>query len=61
MTSVAGHLISNDFDERHRKWNSCDPSALFEAPIQSFVENVEPHVYCFDVLRLTALAGQEAD
>ncbi|XP_053212808.1 DNA topoisomerase 3-alpha-like [Panonychus citri] len=33
MTSVSGHLLDYDFDERHRKWWSCDPLALFEAPI----------------------------
>ena len=39
MTSVSGHLISHDFEQRYKKWNSCDPSALFEARIESFVEN----------------------
>ena len=33
MTSVAGHLISHDFEQRFKKWSSCDPSALFEARI----------------------------
>lgn len=39
MTSVAGHLISHDFEQRYKKWSSCDPSALFEARIESFVED----------------------
>ena len=28
-----GHLTSTDFDEGHRKWHSCPPSALFDANI----------------------------
>ena len=39
MTSVAGHIESQDFEERFRKWNSCDPIALFEAPIESYVQD----------------------
>lgn len=39
MTSVAGHLQSTDFDERHRSWNSCPPDALFEANIVTYVED----------------------
>lgn len=42
FTSVAGHIKTSDFTERYRKWNSCDPSMLFEAPIETFVENVTP-------------------
>ncbi|CAN6459254.1 unnamed protein product [Victoria cruziana] len=26
-----------DFDQRYRKWHSCDPSDLFSAPVQKFV------------------------
>lgn len=37
MTSVAGHLLSHDFDSQYRNWRSCDPSALFEARIDTFV------------------------
>lgn len=39
MTSVAGHLIDRDFDSNHRRWHSCDPSALFEARIESYVND----------------------
>ncbi|RPB11715.1 DNA topoisomerase [Morchella conica CCBAS932] len=31
MTSVLGHTVEWDFDDAHRKWNSCAPGALFEA------------------------------
>ena len=33
MTSVSGHLLGLDFDERHRKWYSCEPIQLFEATL----------------------------
>ncbi|KAK3723514.1 DNA topoisomerase [Vermiconidia calcicola] len=39
MTSVAGHLLSHDFASQYRSWRSCDPSALFEATIDTFVED----------------------
>lgn len=39
MTSVLGHLLSHDFDDQFKKWYSCDPSALFEARINTFVED----------------------
>lgn len=39
MTSVAGHLLSHDFEERYKNWRACDPSALFEARIETFVED----------------------
>ena len=39
MTSVSGHLVSHNFDSQYRAWRSCDPSALFEARIDSYVED----------------------
>ncbi|KAK4541428.1 hypothetical protein LTR36_008029 [Oleoguttula mirabilis] len=39
MTSVLGHLLSHDFDAQYKSWRSCDPSALFEAHIETFVED----------------------
>ncbi|KAF9264166.1 prokaryotic type I DNA topoisomerase [Marasmius fiardii PR-910] len=33
VTAVAGHLTEIDFPDTHRKWNSCDPYDLFDAPI----------------------------
>ncbi|KAI9806271.1 MAG: hypothetical protein M1825_006386 [Sarcosagium campestre] len=38
MTSVLGHLTSQDFDERYRRWNDCDPGQLFDAPIVKYVD-----------------------
>jgi DNA topoisomerase-3 len=33
MTAVAGHLMGIDFDPSFKSWKSCDPVALFEAPV----------------------------
>ncbi|KZF24170.1 prokaryotic type I DNA topoisomerase [Xylona heveae TC161] len=38
MTSVAGHLDRLEFDERYRKWNSCDPGSLFDAPVSNIID-----------------------
>lgn len=37
FTSVTGHLMELEFTERYRKWNSCDPTDLYEAPVRKFV------------------------
>ncbi|KAF2621244.1 DNA topoisomerase III [Macroventuria anomochaeta] len=37
FTCVAGHIVGHDFTERYRKWHSCPPADLFDAPIQSFI------------------------
>ncbi|KAK4634893.1 DNA topoisomerase 3 [Fulvia fulva] len=39
MTSVTGHMMEQDFDSQHRGWYSCDPSALFEARIETSVKD----------------------
>nr|POE88077.1 dna topoisomerase 3 [Quercus suber] len=39
MTSVLGHLISQDFDSQYKSWMSCDPISLFEANITTYVDN----------------------
>lgn len=33
MTSVSGHLLNLDFVSEYRKWHSCAPSELFDAPV----------------------------
>ncbi|CAG2100204.1 unnamed protein product [Medioppia subpectinata] len=33
MTSVCGHLFNYDFTSDHKKWWSCEPKSLFQAPI----------------------------
>lgn len=37
VTSVSGHLMEHDFDDAHRSWGSCDPFALFDAPVEARV------------------------
>ncbi|KAG7008699.1 DNA topoisomerase 3 [Physcia stellaris] len=37
MTSVLGHLTEVDFSQNYRKWHSCAPAQLFEAPIETTV------------------------
>lgn len=44
VTAVAGHLTSSDFGPEHRKWNSCDPFALFEAPILHSISDVSAEI-----------------
>lgn len=39
MTSVLGHLLSHEFEPRYKSWTSCDPSALFDARIEVFVDS----------------------
>ncbi|KAI9774418.1 MAG: DNA topoisomerase [Geoglossum simile] len=39
MTSVIGHLQSQDFAHAYRGWKSCSPGELFEAPIESYVDD----------------------
>ncbi len=40
MTSVIGHLNTLDFEQQYRKWNSCSPGQLFDAPTISYVVSV---------------------
>lgn len=40
VTSVRGHLTENDFGDRYRQWGSCDPLALFEAPVETKLSKV---------------------
>ncbi|PSS30207.1 DNA topoisomerase [Actinidia chinensis var. chinensis] len=37
FTSVTGHLMELDFDDRYRKWHSCDPVDLYHAAVRKFV------------------------
>lgn len=31
-------MLEHDFAESHRKWHSCDPFELFDAPIETRVK-----------------------
>lgn len=33
MTSVSGHLLTYEFVDSHKGWQSCDPLTLFDAPV----------------------------
>src|SRR5689334_17367363 len=37
VTSVLGHLLGMDFEEKYSNWNFTDPGLLFEAEIKKFV------------------------
>ncbi|RMZ99619.1 DNA topoisomerase 3-alpha, partial [Brachionus plicatilis] len=34
MTSVSGHLLSLEFSNKYKRWDSCDPIELFDAKIE---------------------------
>lgn len=38
MTSVSGHLLNYEFDPGYRKWHSCDPVELFDAPVMKMCQ-----------------------
>lgn len=40
FTSVTGHLMELEFDDRFRKWHSCDPLHLYDAPVRKYVPQV---------------------
>jgi hypothetical protein len=54
VTSVAGHLTSQDFSQAFKSWNSCNPSALFAAPIDTFISKVKK-IWIFFFLSLVVL------
>ncbi|OMO60948.1 DNA topoisomerase, type IA, partial [Corchorus olitorius] len=37
FTSVTGHLMELEFEDRFRKWHSCDPVDLYHAPVRKHV------------------------
>ncbi|MCO5571756.1 hypothetical protein L7F22_025504 [Adiantum nelumboides] len=37
VTSVTGHLMELAFEDRFRKWTSCDPADLYHAPVRKLV------------------------
>lgn len=38
MTSVSGHLLNVDYEEKYRKWYSCQPLQLFDLPISKICQ-----------------------
>ena len=42
MTSVSGHLLALEFVGAYKNWQSCNPLALFDAPVFKYCpENYE--------------------
>jgi DNA topoisomerase III len=38
VTFITGHLMELEFEERfRRRWHSCDPADLFQAPVRKFM------------------------
>jgi DNA topoisomerase-3 len=40
VTSLRGHLTEHEFTDAHRKWGSCEPAALFDAPMRVSIREV---------------------
>lgn len=40
FTSVAGHLMELDFTQQHKRWHSCSPLELYNAPVVKAVPDV---------------------
>lgn len=38
FTAVSGHIMAQAFPSQFKNWDGCDPGALFDAPINRFVE-----------------------
>ncbi len=38
VTSVVGHVFSQDFPKKYQSWESCQPIELFDAPVVSIAE-----------------------
>ena len=52
FTSVTGHLMEVEFEDRFRKWHSCDPADLYHASVRKFVPEVSflSSIFCFFLL-----------
>ena len=50
FTSVTGHLMELEFEDRYRKWHSCDPAVLFQAPLRKSVPQVSSLSLHFGIL-----------
>ena len=69
FTSVAGHLISQDFPSRYKNWQANDPGELFHAPIEKKVaddkkaiaENIKQQARGSDVLFIWTDCDREGE
>ncbi|KAG8760506.1 DNA topoisomerase [Serendipita sp. 396] len=69
VTYVAGHITELDFPETHRKWSSCDPFQLFDAPVEikypdrvkDLVRNIETRARAAEVLMIWTDCDREGE
>ncbi|KIW01216.1 hypothetical protein, variant 1 [Verruconis gallopava] len=69
FTSVAGHLVSQDFPARYKQWSAFDPLELFEAPIEKSIaddkkviaDNIKRHARTADVLFIWTDCDREGE
>ncbi|KAL5388782.1 hypothetical protein DPSP01_002887 [Paraphaeosphaeria sporulosa] len=69
FTCVAGHIQAQDFQERYRKWHSCPPSDLFDAPIvtqiaedkKAVASNIEAQARYNDILFIWTDCDREGE
>ncbi|KAK9767429.1 DNA topoisomerase [Basidiobolus ranarum] len=69
MTSLLGHLMTLDFGPNHKKWHSCPPLSLFEAPVfksvnpdfKDIVMNLEREVRGASVLMIWTDCDREGE
>ncbi|KNG48423.1 prokaryotic type I DNA topoisomerase [Stemphylium lycopersici] len=69
FTSVAGHIVTQDFNDRYKKWHSCAPASLFEAPIvpaiaqdkKAIASNIETQARCASILFIWTDCDREGE
>lgn len=54
FTSVAGHLMELDFTQQHKRWRSCSPLELYNAPVVKAVPDVSQRSRATSVLMMSA-------
>ncbi|KAG6394761.1 hypothetical protein SASPL_145351 [Salvia splendens] len=50
FTSVTGHLMELEFDDRYRKWHHCDPVDLYHAPVKKYVPQAKLRASVFEAI-----------
>jgi DNA topoisomerase III len=69
VTSVVGHVMEMDFDDRFRRWTSCEPIDIFDAPIhrnvaadkRDVVENFKSEARSCDMLIIWTDCDREGE
>ncbi|KAJ3336283.1 DNA topoisomerase 3-alpha [Gonapodya sp. JEL0774] len=68
-TSVAGHIMEIDFPDRYKRWESCSPIDLFQAPIVksvkqslgTFASNIRHHGRTADIVVIWTDCDREGE